>query len=117
MYKRQGNIAGLIRKADAPFSQKIAGAYFAQYAKLDADLRFTRKLAEKSSWVSRFEIGMGLPYGNSAYLPFSKQFIIGGANSLRGFRPRQLGPGRVLTTADQQVSYPQICLLYTSRCV
>lgn len=103
-----GNIAGLIRKADAPFTQKIAGAYFAQYAKFDADLRFTRKLTEKSSWVSRFEIGMGLPYGNSAYLPFSKQFIIGGANSLRGFRPRQLGPGRVLTTADQQVSYPQI---------
>ena len=49
-----------------------------------------------------------MPYGNSAYLPFSKQFVIGGSSSLRGFRPRQLGPGKVITTADQQVSYPQI---------
>ena len=49
-----------------------------------------------------------MPYGNSAFLPFSRQFIIGGSNSLRGFRPRQLGPGRVLTTPDQQVSYPQV---------
>lgn len=103
-----GNVAGLFRKADAPYTQKIAGAYFAQYAKFDADVRFTRKLTKKTSWVTRFNLGLGLPYGNSAYLPFSKQFVIGGANSLRGFRPRQLGPGRVLTTADQQVSYPQI---------
>ena len=34
--------------------------------------------------------------------------MIGGSNSLRGFVPRQLGPGRVLTTPAQQVSYPQI---------
>jgi outer membrane protein assembly factor BamA len=53
-------------------------------------------------------IGIGMPYGNSAYLPFTKQFIIGGSNSLRGFTPRQLGPGKVLTSVDQQVTYPQI---------
>lgn len=103
-----GNLAGLFNKADSAFDKKIGGAYFAQYAKVDLDFRYTRKLTEKSSWVTRLEIGVGMPYGNSAYVPFSKQFIIGGANSLRGFRPRQLGPGRALTSADQQVTYPQI---------
>ena len=103
-----GNLAGLFNKPDSAFDKKIAGAYFAQYAKIDLDFRDTHKLTEKTSWVSRLEIGMGMPYGNSAYIPFSKQFIIGGANSLRGFRPRQIGPGRALTSADQQVSYPQI---------
>lgn len=103
-----GNIAGAILGADTAFSKTIAGAYFAQYVKLDADFRYTRRVANETYWVNRFAIGVGIPYGNSAYLPFSKQFIIGGSNSLRGFRPRQLGPGRVLTTAAQQVSYPQI---------
>lgn len=103
-----GNLAGLFNKADAPFTNKIANAYYAQFVKLDFDLRFTRKLTPKIAWANRLNIGAGLPYGNSFYLPFAKQFTIGGANSLRGFRPRQLGPGRVLTTADQQVAYPQI---------
>ncbi len=103
-----GNIAGLLNKPDTAFSKKIAGAYFAQYIKLEMDARYTMKLARKAEWANRLVIGMSAPYGNSAYLPFSKQFIIGGANSLRGFRPRQLGPGTVLTSADQQITYPQI---------
>jgi outer membrane protein assembly factor BamA len=53
-------------------------------------------------------VGAGFPYGNSLFLPFVKQFIIGGANSLRGFQVRQLGPGRVKTTPEQQLYYPQV---------
>lgn len=103
-----GNIAGLLNKPDTAFDKKIGGAYFSQYVKLEVDARFTMKLARKSEWANRLVIGLGMPYGNSSYLPFSKQFIIGGSNSLRGFRPRQLGPGTVLTSADQQISYPQV---------
>lgn len=103
-----GNLAGLLRKPDSAFSQTIAGAYFAQYLKMDVDFRYTRKITANTQLANRLAIGVGLPYGNSAYLPFLKQFIIGGSNSLRGFRPRQLGPGRVLTTTEQQVAYPQI---------
>ncbi len=103
-----GNLAGLLNKADSAFDKKIAGAYFAQFAKFDVDFRYTRKISRNTSLVNRINIGVGLPYGNSSYLPFSRQFIIGGSNSLRGFRPRQLGPGRAITTADQQVSYPQV---------
>ena len=103
-----GNVAGLITKPKQPFSEKIAGAYFAQYFKSDAELRYSRKLATDVYWSNRLNIGIGIPYGNSSYLPFTRQFVIGGSNSLRGFVPRQLGPGRVLTTPEQQITYPQI---------
>jgi outer membrane protein insertion porin family len=103
-----GNIAGLVTQPQYAFSKKIAGAYFAQYIKSDIELRYTRKISTNVYWSNRFNIGIGLPYGNSSYLPFSRQFVIGGSNSLRGFVPRQLGPGRVLTTPEQQISYPVI---------
>ena len=103
-----GNILGLINKPDTAYSKKIGNAYFAQYAKLDADFRYSRRLAPGVFLANRISIGLGMPYGNSLFLPFVRQYVIGGANSLRGFPPRQLGPGRVLTTADQQVTYPQI---------
>ena len=103
-----GNVAGLISKPNAAFTEKIAGAYFAQYGKFDLELRYSRKLQKDVYLANRIEIGIGIPYGNSSYLPFVRQFVIGGSNSLRGFVPRRLGPGRVLTTSEQQIAYPQI---------
>lgn len=103
-----GNAIGLFNKVDKPYTGKVAGAYFAQYAKIDADLRYSMRVGPNLTWVNRAIIGIGMPYGNSLFLPFSRQFIIGGANSLRGFQVRQLGPGRVKTTPDQQLYYPQI---------
>lgn len=103
-----GNVLGLFKRTSGNFTEKIADAYFAQYAKMELDLRLTRRLKSQRFWVNRVIVGASIPYGNSPYLPFSRQFTIGGANSLRGFRPKQLGPGRAITTADQQVAYPQI---------
>ena len=103
-----GNILGLINKPDSAFSKKIVNAYFAEYAKLELELRYSRKLETDIYLCNRLDIGIGLPYGNSSYLPFTRQFVIGGSNSLRGFVPRRLGPGRILTTAAQQIAYPQI---------
>jgi outer membrane protein insertion porin family len=103
-----GNIIGLFNKVSDPFTGKIANAYFAQYVKADVDLRYSMKLGENLHWVNRLVVGAGFPYNNSNYLPFTKQFIIGGANSLRGFEVRELGPGRVKTTVLQQYYYPQI---------
>ena len=60
---------------------------------LKAEARFYHKLGLKSNWVSRIDIGIGLPYGNSVQLPYVKQFFVGGSNSLRGFRSRAVGPG------------------------
>ena len=103
-----GNVVGLIKKPEGAYSKTILGAYYSQYAKLDFDVRYTRKLAENFYWANRLIVGAGLPHGNSLFLPFSRQFIIGGGGSVRGFQPRQLGPGRARATALQQLNYPQV---------
>ncbi|MES2882167.1 MAG: BamA/TamA family outer membrane protein [Bacteroidota bacterium] len=90
-----GNIAGLITGANVKKGDtaKIAGTPFAQYVKLETDMRFYRRLGPLSMWVNRINVGFGLPYGNSTQLPYVKQFFVGGNNSLRGFRSRSVGPG------------------------
>ena len=79
-----------------------------QFVKADVDFRYARKLGEQSFLVSRIIIGASYPYGNSPFLPFSRHFIIGGANSLRGFAPRHLGPGSAVATETQQSTFPSI---------
>ncbi|MDP1844756.1 MAG: BamA/TamA family outer membrane protein [Sediminibacterium sp.] len=103
-----GNITGLINGKATPYSKTILGAYYAQFARADMDFRYSRKLGTDFYLVNRLFLGVGLPYGNSSFLPFSRQFIIGGSGSLRGFLPRQLGPGRMRSTAIQQLYYPQV---------
>jgi hypothetical protein len=72
---------------------KIDNVNFEQFVKLDADVRYTGVLNEVSAIASRFHLGLGRAYGNSAIMPFVRRYFIGGANSLRGWRPRTLGPG------------------------
>lgn len=97
-----GNIAGLITGAKDLRSKNIFGVPFAQYVKLDADLHFTRQLTNNFQWANRISVGIGMPYGNSRLLPFTKLYTIGGSNSLRGFRSRSLGPGTYKPTAEDQ---------------
>lgn len=64
----------------------------AQYVRLDFDLRQYLSV-RKSSLIFRFNGGVGIPYGQATVLPYIKQYYTGGAYSLRGWRPRLLGPG------------------------
>ena len=73
---------------------------FAQYMRMQADFRTYYKLSKNNDLVFRQNIGVGIPYWNSSELPFSKQFFVGGASSLRGFQPRSVGPGTYYN-ADQ----------------
>jgi outer membrane protein insertion porin family len=103
-----GNILGLVKGNNGYFSTKVGNAYFSQFVKADIDFRYYLKLKKELTWANRLFIGASYPYGNSPFLPFSRQFIIGGANSLRGFLPRRLGPGSAQPTEIQQSSFPQI---------
>ena len=103
-----GNILGLIKGNNGYFSTKVANAYFTQFIKAAVDFRYYRRIGQELNWANRFMIGTSYPYGNSPFLPFSRQYIIGGANSLRGFLPRHLGPGSVQATDLQQSTFPQI---------
>ena len=73
---------------------RLFGIAYAQYAKGDFD--FTRQLLnhEKNQLVFHFGLGIAYPYGNSRVLPFEKRYFSGGANSVRGWSVRSLGPGR-----------------------
>lgn len=66
---------------------------FAQYIRGDIDLRFYNILNQNNSIVYRFFAGAGLPYNNSTALPFEKKYFSGGANSIRAWQVRNLGPG------------------------
>ena len=66
---------------------------FAQYVKVDVD--FIHRLYEGDNSQLVFHVGLGVayPYGNSRVLPFEKRYFAGGANSVRGWSVRSLGPG------------------------
>lgn len=90
-----GNLYGLLTGADtlAGKVRKLFGTPFNQYVKLENELRFFHKLGPGSKLATRLMVNVGLPYGNSTVLPYTQQFFIGGANSLRGFQAHAIGPG------------------------
>ncbi len=90
-----GNLVGLFSGANYKKDKvkEIFNIPYSQYAKTEHDFRYYRKLSTRSTLATRFVGGIAYPYGNSEYVPFSKQFFIGGSNSIRAFRARTLGPG------------------------
>ncbi len=70
----------------------ISGIRYSQYVKTNVDFRYYHAL-RKSMLVFRAASGLGIPYGNSVALPFDKGFYAGGANGMRGWAIRSLGPG------------------------
>lgn len=66
---------------------------YAQFVRTDLDFRYYHYFDEKNTLVFRSLFGIGIPYGNSDALPFEKGFYAGGANGMRGWRIRTLGPG------------------------
>jgi hypothetical protein len=89
-----GNLYGIITGADTPKRvSKLFGTVFDQYVKLENEFRFFHKVGLGGKLATRLMVDVGLPYGNSTVLPYSQQFFIGGANSLRGFQAHSLGPG------------------------
>ncbi|RED22131.1 outer membrane protein assembly factor BamA [Flavobacterium cutihirudinis] len=96
-----GNITGLVTGANVKKNDtiKIFDVPFSQYAKIRGDFRHYLKLGKESELASRIIVGAGIPYGNSSVLPTSKQFVVGGTNSIRAFRARSIGPGSYINTA------------------
>ena len=93
-----GNVLSLLKgvmKKDSDGAGLIWGAPFAQYVKGEVNMGRTWNLgrSEKHAIATRFVAGAGYAYGNSTALPFEKQFYCGGANSMRGWQARALGPG------------------------
>jgi len=73
---------------------RVFNIAFAQYAKADLDLSHTLRLDRDNQLVLHLGFGIAYPYGNSTVLPFEKRYFAGGANSVRGWTVRTLGPGK-----------------------
>ncbi|MDD7691765.1 MAG: BamA/TamA family outer membrane protein [Prevotella sp.] len=67
---------------------------FAQYVKGDFDYTKIVPLNNNNNIALHCGFGIAYPYGNSKVLPFEKRYFSGGANSVRGWSVRQLGPGK-----------------------
>jgi outer membrane protein assembly factor BamA len=71
----------------------LLGIRYAQFVRAETDFRYYKVLNPKSNLVFRIAGGIGKPIGNSDILPVEKGFYAGGANGIRGWEIRTLGPG------------------------
>ncbi len=79
------------------------GIRYAQYVKSDLEYRFYHYINRANTMVYRLFCGIGYPYGNMDVLPFEKSYFSGGANGIRAWQVRSLGPG---SYSDSSVVYP-----------
>ena len=94
-----GNLLGLGSRIfgaekDSRGQYNVFNIAYAQYVKADIDLTRSLQLDYNNQLVFHLGLGVAYPYGNSSVLPFEKRYFSGGANSVRGWSVRRLGPGK-----------------------
>ncbi|MBE6301101.1 MAG: hypothetical protein E7085_04475 [Parabacteroides distasonis] len=72
---------------------ELFGINYAQFVKGDVDFSKSIVLDSRNKLAFHVGVGVGYPYGNSKMLPFERSYFAGGANSVRGWSVRSLGPG------------------------
>ncbi|MBN7812582.1 BamA/TamA family outer membrane protein [Algoriphagus sp. H41] len=100
-----GNLANGLENLFGESDGKILGLEYAQYGKLDLDLRYHLNLSREQTIATRLYAGWGLPFNRSLSLPYSKQFFSGGPHSVRAFRIRSIGPGSYRPPVSDNNSY------------
>ena len=102
-FETAGNSLSLIAGGERP--QSIFGLEYAQFVRLDTDIRYHFNFAKNQKIATRLFAGWGVPYGNSDVIPYSKQYFSGGPYSVRAFRTRSLGPGTFQPENSETFSY------------
>lgn len=74
---------------------------YAQFVKMETEFRKTWQISEHAQLVAHADAGIIYAYGNSMVAPYTEQFYVGGANSIRAFTVRSIGPGSYVSTADR----------------
>ena len=95
-------LVGQERNGDGQYT--FMNIAYAQYIKGDFDFVTRVKFDERNSVVMHMGLGIAYPYGNSNILPFEKRYFAGGANGLRGWNVRSLGPGRY-KSRDEDIDF------------
>ncbi len=97
---------GLWRACGVKHDKKLFGIPISQFVKASGQVVFGRRLGWSETWLMfRAATGVAHAYGNSSEVPYSEQFWVGGANSVRAFTVRSLGPGSYRPEADRNGNY------------
>lgn len=94
-----GNLtSGIYSLFGKKFSEekRLFGSVYSQFLKLTSEARYTWNIDRNQSLAMRLMGGVIYPYGNTTVAPYSEQFFVGGANSIRAFTVRAIGPGRFI---------------------
>ena len=78
---------------------------YSQFLKFETDFTKTWTLDSQSKLVGHVSAGFIYAYGNSDWIPSTELFYVGGANSIRAFAVRGIGPGRFPGAANTMLSY------------
>lgn len=84
---------------------KFLGAPFAQFLKGSIELRYDYLFSNKLQIATRTYAGAVWSYGNMKVAPYTEQFYVGGANSIRGFNVRSIGPGAYFPVEEDPLSF------------
>lgn len=104
-----GNVTSLIYMACGKGfntrDKEFLGTPFAQFLKFTSEIRPLYQISEKQQLAGRFMAGVVWAYGNKTITPYNEQFYVGGANSIRAFTIRSIGPGRFHPSENSSYSY------------
>ena len=85
--------------------KKLFGVPFAQFLKLNSEFRYHYRIDKNQLIASRIAGGVIWSYGNATTAPYTEQFYIGGANSVRAFSARSIGPGGYPPEKERKYTY------------
>ena len=85
--------------------KELFGTPFSQFVKGQTQLVYSRRLIGEHFLVSRVAVGAEHAYGNSSQVPYAEQFYVGGANSVRAFTVRSIGPGSYHSPQSEDDGY------------
>ncbi len=104
-----GNVTSLgMMIADKKWNDKDKKLFknpYSQFLKIETDFTKTWTINSSSKLVGHINAGLIYAFGNSDWLPNTEMFYVGGANSIRAFPVRGLGPGRFPGYGDKAISY------------
>ena len=92
-------------KTEGDNAYKIFNIRFSQYAKGDFSIAVNHIFNAGHRLVWHTGLGVAVPYGNSQSIPFEKRYFSGGANSVRGWQARALGPGTYSSTTGSLIDF------------
>lgn len=101
-----GNLfSGIWSLAGVKGQKEMFGTPFSQFAKATLQMVYSKRIVGEQRLVGRVYLGAAHAYGNSQEVPYAEQFYVGGANSIRAFAVRSIGPGSYHSDAAANNGY------------